>query len=210
MATTKKSTSRKRRSQSSQYIPSERAKQPIVWIAIIVLLVVYFFFFRDNGDSSKKGTIDNTTNSITSIKEIAEWEFLTLQLEEFVDTTVVKKLSPDQVAKIYTGNARLGIKMSKAKKGWIVCKENSVTISLPPIELLDKDMIDDTKTRTFYEDGKVSASVQEKMYQNAKRNMKAIALQKENIKMAEKNAESTFKSIFQSMGYKSVKVSFNN
>ncbi len=189
-------------------VTEEMVKSPIFWVVIAIGLVVYFLFFRNSSDGGKTGKIDATPDCITSIKEVSEWEFLTLQMEEFVDTTISKKLSDCQSVKIYSGTAKLGINTQKAGKNWIVCEGEKATITLPAIELLDKNIIDDTKTRTFYENGTISASVKEKMFQSAKRKMKATATQKENIKAAEENAKEEFKNIFTALGYKTVKVSF--
>ncbi|MBR2261448.1 MAG: DUF4230 domain-containing protein [Paludibacteraceae bacterium] len=204
----KKTSSRRSSSKGKDYITDEMIRSPWFWIILAAGLAIYFIFLRDSNDSEDKTKIDSTTDCITSIKEIEEWEFLTLHLEELIDTVVPKKLSECQSAKIFSGTAHLGINTKKANKSWIVLTDNKANITLPPIELLDKEIIDDTRTRTFYEKGTISATVKEKMYQNAKRRLKAKAMQKENIKMAEENAKDTFKSLFTALGYKTVKVTF--
>lgn len=204
----KKTSSRKSTSKGKEYITDEMIRSPWLWIILAVGLAIYFIFLRDSDQPDDKAKIDPTTDCITSIKEIEEWEFLTLHLEELIDTVVSKKLSESQSAKIFSGTAHLGINTKKANKSWIVLTDTKATITLPPIELLDKEIIDDTRTRTFYEKGSISATVKEKMYQNAKKRLKAKALQKENIKMAEENAKETFKSLFTALGYKTVKVTF--
>lgn len=208
MASTRKKTNTRRRSSSKNYVTEEMVRSPWFWVGLVILGLVYFCFLRDKKDDTKKATIDDAQTCITSIKEISEWEFLTLQLEEFVDTTINKKLSTAQSAKIYTGTARLGINTKKANKNWIVCEGNKATITLPAIEILDKAIVDDTQTRTFFEEGNISATVKEKMLQNAKRKMKATASKKENIAIAEKNAKAEFKNIFTALGYKTVKITF--
>ncbi|MBO4529713.1 MAG: DUF4230 domain-containing protein [Paludibacteraceae bacterium] len=208
MALTNKSTTKKRQSRNKNFVTDEMVRSPWFWVGLVILGLIYFFFLRDSGNEKKKATIDETPTCITSIKEIAEWEFLTLQIEEFVDTTVNKKLSSAQAVKIYKGTARLGINTKKANKNWIVCEGEKATITLPEIELLDKSIIDDTQTRTFYETGTISATVKEKMLQSAKKKMKATALQKENIAIAEENAKTEFKNIFTALGYKTVQISF--
>ena len=204
----KKTSSRKSTSKGKEYITDEMIRSPWLWIILAVGLAIYFIFLRDSDQSDDKAKIDPTTDCITSIKEIEEWEFLTLHLEELADTLVSQKLSERQSAKIVSGTAHLGINTKKANKSWIVLTDTKATITLPPIELLDKEIIDDTRTRTFYEKGSINATVKEKMYQNAKKRLKAKALQKENIKMAEENAKETFKSLFTALGYKTVKVTF--
>ena len=93
MALTNKSTTKKRQSRNKNYVTDEMVKSPWFWVGLVILGLIYFFFLRDSGKEKKKATIDETPTCITSIKEIAEWEFLTLQLEEF--ETIVRAISQD-------------------------------------------------------------------------------------------------------------------
>ncbi len=206
---TKKTTSRR---STRSIVTDEMVRNPWFWVILVVCLVAYFIINRvADSEEQKPKKIEATATQISSFKEIAEWEFLTLQMEEVADTTIPRKiLSDPRCIKIYHGTAHLGINMKKAKKSWIECRSDSAILSLPAISLLDKDIIDDTATETFYEDGKVSATVKETMYQNAKKQMKQRILTDENIKMAEESAVNTFKSIFLALGYKTVLISFNN
>ena len=195
-----------RRRKNTSIVTNEMAKSPVFWILIIVGFCVYFFFFRDDKEGKPCVSIDKTSTCITAITETQQWEFLTIQMEEMVDTVIQKTLTTNTCNKIYKGIARLGIDTKKANKSWIMNDGEDITVSLPPIELLDKEIIDDTQTRTFIEDGNISATVKEKMYRKAKKQMKERAMQKENIKTAEENAKATFSNIFNALGYKKVKI----
>lgn len=126
-------------------------RSPWFWV---VLAILFFSTSSSPKRKKKEPEIGNSTTQITSMKEIEEWEFLTIHLEELVDTIVVRKFNNLRSTKIYKGNARLGIDMKKCGKNWAVCKNNSANITLPPIELIDKEIIDETQTQTFYEEGK--------------------------------------------------------
>ena len=195
-----------RRRKNTSIVTNEMAKSPVFWTLIIVGFCVYFFFFRDDKEGKPCVSIDKTSTCITAITETQQWEFLTIQMEEMVDTVIQKTLTTNTCNKIYKGIARLGIDTKKANKSWIMNDGEDITVSLPPIELLDKEIIDDTQTRTFIEDGNISATVKEKMYRKAKKQMKERAMQKENIKTAEENAKATFSNIFNALGYKKVKI----
>lgn len=211
MATKRNNTTTRTRksSQGSTKLMVEMMKTPLFWILLAVCLVLYLFMHNCRGkEEVKEEKIQETPTTITSIQEVAEWEFLTVQLEEVVDTTLKKTFSSTQSTRIYTGTARLGIDMKDVKKSWLNCHGDTAEIQLPKISLLDKNIIDDTKTKVFYESGKVSATLKEGMYQNAKKKMKIDALTEENIAAAKENAENQFRSMFAALGYKTIEIAF--
>ncbi|MFA6883992.1 MAG: DUF4230 domain-containing protein [Paludibacteraceae bacterium] len=187
------------------HIPAGLTKSPAFWIILVIGITIYFFTKKAE-TKHENDTIGETSINISSIKEIAEWEFLTVQCEEFIDTTVKRMIADDRFARIYTGTIRLGMDMKKARKNWIVCRHDTAHIYLPKVEILDKDFIDEAQSRTFYESGKMSATIKNRMYSKAKREMKRRALTKQNIKTAEENAEAQFRYIFSNLGYKVIKI----
>lgn len=191
---------------TKEYFTDEMVRSPWFWVVLAILFFLYLFLTKT--EEKKEPEIGNTTTQITSMKEIEEWEFLTIHLEELVDTIVVRKFNNLRSTKIYKGNARLGIDMKKCGKNWAVCKENSANITLPPIELIDKEIIDETQTQTFYEEGKISATIKNEMRSRAKREMKKKALKKENLQAAEQNAQAQFKKIFSALGYQDITIKF--
>ncbi len=211
MATKKNNTSTKTRksAKGSTQLTVEMMKTPLFWILLAVCLVLYLIMHNCKGkEDEKEQKIQETPTTIISIQEVAEWEFLTVQLEEVVDTALKKSFSNTQSTRIYTGTARLGIDMKNVKKSWLNCHGDTAEVQLPKISLLDKNIIDDTKTRVFYESGKVSATLKEGMYQCAKKKMKLDALTEENLGAAKENAENQFRSIFSALGYKVIVIEF--
>jgi hypothetical protein len=177
-------------------------------IVILLLLVAVgafaFLYFRGGKDMRQKTQVDIPTE-ISSIKEIAEWEFLTVEMEEFEDTVIPRKIiSDDQFARIYKGTARLGVDMKDAAENWVVTSHDTVRITLPAIRILDEDIIDDTQTRTFYENGKITPAIKNALYERAKQDMRRRAMSKENITAARENAQAQFTYMFRSMGFKMV------
>ena len=180
---------------------------------VVVLLIVGFFWLKnltknDHIDFGPDEDIDITPTQIQSIKAIGEWEFLSVSAEELVDTTRRRLLMKDELARIYYGTLRLGVDMHQVKPGWIKTSGDSITMTLPAISLLDKDFIDEARTKPFYESGSWSATDREALYKKAYRMMTQHCLTKENLQAAEANGQEQFRNMLQSMGYKHVKITF--
>ena len=161
-------------------------------IAFILVFVWLVFFEKDN----------------RSIKEIGEWEFLSISNEELVDTIRKGILSDDHLVRIYYGTLRLGINMHQVKPRWLTVQGDTVTAVLPKVGLLDKDFIDEARTKSFYESGRWQAKDREAMYKKAYRQMLKRCLTPANLKTAQENAEAQFRKMMLSMGYKNVQISF--
>ena len=182
---------------------------------IVVLLLPVFLWIRSatKGDHLDFGTdneIDVTPTQITSIKAIGEWEFLSISAEELVDTLRKGIFSNDELARIYYGTLRLGVNMHQTRPGWIKTTGDSVTVTLPKIGLLDKDFIDEARTKSFYESGKWSTSDREAMYRKAHRQMMRHCLTKENLQAAEANGREQFERMMQAMGFAHVNIIFEH
>lgn len=184
-----------------------------VAVVVAILVVVGFLWLRNliKNDHLEFGTddeIDITPTQIQSIKAIGEWEFLSVSAEELVDTTRKRLIKNDELARIYYGTLRLGVNMNTTKPKWIETKGDSVTITLPPIELLDKDFIDEARTRSFYESGTWSPQDREALYKKAYQMMTKHCLTKENLQAAETNGREQFRNMMLAMGYKHVNINF--
>ena len=74
-------------------------------IAIAVIIIIFRFCSSTKNDSlptvSVDDKIDVTPAIITSMKEIGEWEFLSVTDEELVDTTRKGFLRDDKLVRIY-------------------------------------------------------------------------------------------------------------
>lgn len=182
-------------------------------VIAIALLIVGFFWLKnltknDHIDFGPDEEIGITPTQIQSIKAIGEWEFLSVSAEELVDTTRRGLIMSDELARIYYGTLRLGVDMHQVKPGWIKTSGDSITMTLPKIGLLDKDFIDEARTKPFHESGSWSAADREALYKKAYRMMRQHCLTKENLQAAEANGQEQFRNMLQSMGYKHVKITF--
>lgn len=174
---------------------------------VIISIIVFFWLNKDNFLSiGNKNRIEVSEAQITSMKEIGEWEFLSINDEELIDTVRHGFFGDDELSRIYYGTLRLGIRMQEAEDGWIKVKKDTVMVVLPPIKLLDENFIDEARTKPFYEKGNWSQEDRARMYEKARHAMKKRCLTANNIKSAEQNACTQFYQLLKSMGFEYAKV----
>ena len=183
-------------------------------VAVIVVTGIVWRLTDEVKDAKLEVVSDNkidiTPEVIQSIKSIGEWEFLSIADEEMVDTTWKGIFSDDHLVRIYYGQLSLGVNMHKVGPRWIEVAGDSVTVTLPKVELLDNDFIDEARTKSFYESGKWSAADREAMYRRAYSLMKRNCLTPKNIRAAQNNAEAQMQNIMKSLGFRAVTVKFDN
>ena len=183
-------------------------------VAVIVVTGIVWRLTDEVKDAKLEVVSDNkidiTPEVIQSIKSIGEWEFLSIADEEMVDTTRKGIFSDDHLVRIYYGQLSLGVNMHKVGPRWIEVAGDSVTVTLPKVELLDNDFIDEARTKSFYESDKWSAADREAMYRRAYSLMKRNCLTPKNIRAAQNNAEAQMQNIMKSLGFRAVTVKFDN
>ena len=151
-------------------------------------------------------TIDITPEQIESIRAIGQWEFLSISNEELVDTTRKGLFRDDHLARIYYGTVRLGIDMQKMDSTWITVQGDSITMWLPRPTLLDKNFIDEARTKSFHESGRWKPTDRETLYRRAQQRMLRYSMTPQNIETARKNGETQMKRVMQSMGFMHVNI----
>lgn len=183
-------------------------------LALIILLVGGMVWLVFAIRQTKVGIeidqrIDITPEQITSIKAIGEWEFLSIADEELIDTIRKGIFIDDHLVRIYYGTVRLGINMHQVEPGWIRTTGDTLDVVLPAIGLLDRDFIDEARTRSFYESGQWSHKDREALYQKAYRQMLSHCLTPENISTARQNGEAQFRRMMKVMGYQNIRIKWN-
>ena len=186
-------------------------KIEIIIILSLVVIIGGALYWWNKDNHVEGGSVGETTLSPTQVKSIeaiGQWEFLSINDEELVDTTRHGFFGDDQLVRIYYGTLRLGIDMKDAKEGWIQTDKDSIVCTLPAIKLLDNNFIDEAKTKSFFESGKWTGKDLQAMYNRAYTNMKKRCLSQANIASAEDNALKQFHNMLKAMGYSNVRVKF--
>lgn len=189
--------------------------QPIlIAVAVILLILLVSWIYRNMKSSSIEITadqeIDITPQQIQSIKDIGEWEFLEISDEEMVDTTRRGILSDDHLVRIYYGTMRLGINLKQVETGWIVPRGDTIEVTLPKVGLLDRDFIDEARTKSFYESGTWTAKDRESMMRRAYQRMLQRGLTPQNLQTAQQNGEVQVRQVLQGMGFKLIKIQYKD
>ena len=193
---------------------TDMKKRIYIIIGIIAVFLVAGFFWVQSILKSNHiafwtdDSIELTPTQIQSIKDIGEWEFLAISTEEMVDTIRKGIFTDDELVRIYYGTLRLGVNMHQVEPGWIQTSGDSINVNLPKIGLLDKDFIDEARTKPFYECGSWKAADKEALYKRAYNNMLRHCLTKENLAAAESNAEQQFRNMMKSMGFNHITITF--
>ncbi len=146
-----------------------------------------------------------TPTQIRQIEAMGQMEFLGVADEVMVDTAKAALFGRSRLSKIYRGRLRFGFDLSKAQKGWIRnVGDDSLFVTLPQIELLDSNFIDEAATTTFFEKGNWTAADREALYQQARSEMLRRDCTPQNLAYARRQAEATMREIFRAMGYSRV------
>ena len=131
------------------------------WLVVAVVLAVFIGLLikwnRKGGISVEAGfddRIELTSQEIRRIEQIGQWEFLSVQSEVVADTLRKGFFTDDRLVAVYTGVPRIGIDMNRVTGEWAQAHGDTVTLRLPAVHLLDKNFIDEARTKVFYESGK--------------------------------------------------------
>jgi len=193
-------------------------KKLIGWTAaavtVIVVLIAGALYLK--GCSAPSATltiehsdrIDRTPQTVVAIREIGQWEFLSIADEELIDTTRRGFFSDDHLARIYYGTLRLGCDLQQLADDAVSVSGDSIRLLLPPITLLDQNFIDEAASRSFHESGKWKPADREALYRRAQQRMKSRALTQQNLQSAEDNGREQVTKMLTAMGFKNVEVSF--
>ena len=188
---------------------TERTLQTAV--VVIVVIATLLWGLKKNIDTTHIGTVTQSTTissptSINSIKDIGEWEFLTINNEELVDTVRRGLIGSSELIRIYYGTLRLGINLNDTISGWLNAHGDTIDVVMPRIKLLDTDFIDEARTEAVYETGKWSPEEMNSLYKVAKKKMIDRCMTKENIEIAQENAKAQMYNLLNGLGYNTINI----
>lgn len=187
-------------------------------LALCVVIVVAFVAWkikRLTDDGTPLVTIKHTTTiaqtpeEVQALRNIRQWEFLSVETEELIEHHEAHTLGDKHLVNVYHGTLRIGIDMQKAPDDWFKADSTkNVTLRLPDVALLDENFIDEARTTTFHEDGAFNAQVKQSLYNQAAEAMKKRTLTDANLTTARETAKEQFNRIFMALGYRKVSISF--
>ena len=128
----------------------------LLLVVFVIILIGAFSWLNASNEIGIKtdNKIDITPTRIQEIQDIGQWEFLSINDEELIDTINHGFFSDDELVRIYYGTIRMGIDLHHAEPQWLQVEDDSIVVAkLPPIELLDRNFIDEAHTRSFFEKG---------------------------------------------------------
>ncbi len=178
-----------------------------VAVAAIVVVAVAYLVKACSGNTVQvvvNDNIDATPLQVIAMKRIGQWEFLSVDDEEMVDTVRKGFFSDDYLTRIYYGTLRIGIDLAKTKADWVRLKGDTVVVDMPPVALLDSNFIDEARTQSFFETGKWTDQDRANLYRRAVDRMHQRCLTPENMASAENNAQRQLYSMLRAMGYKNI------
>lgn len=189
-----------------------------VWL-ILVAIVVGAVWLRSCKEQREEGkivvphvekakTISVTPEEIRAIKDIAQWEFLSVQTEELAELSRERTLGDDRIVRVYNGTLRLGIDKNRLTDRWFEARGDTAVLTLPPIALLDQDFIRETSAEPFYARGEWDAAAKEQLYAQARQKMLKRCLTRENLNKARQNCTAQFDRIFFALGFRFVVVKY--
>lgn len=201
------SSTQKQRGWVSRLLSTRLTLAGIALVAVIAVVWMLVYATRNDSMSiTKSDRINITPMQIRSIERIGEWEFLSIADEELIDTVRRGIFSDDQLANIYYGILRIGIDLGKAPQGWLQARGDSVVAVLPPVQLLDENFIDETRTKPFLQEGNWTQSDHAALYNKARRTMKSRCLTPSVWRSAEHNAATQMTNLLRAMGFNNIRV----
>lgn len=187
----------------------------IILVFILGLGFIGLFFFDKVSDripgfkSEDRSEIIMTASQIESIRRIGQWEFLSINDEEMVDTIRKGFFSDDHLVRIYYGTLRLGIDLSDFDATRITKHEDSLVVQLPKVILLDNHFIDEARTQSFHESGSWTNNDRQALYERARRKMKSRCITPATLEGTRQLAESQIRRLLMAMGFEKVSIRFD-
>lgn len=182
-------------------------------LAVVVCLLAAILIYNKVSSNSLSlvtdDRIDVTPQQIRTMRDIGEWEFLSVSDEEMIDTVRRGIFFDDQLVRIYYGTLRLGIDMKQLRDDAFSASGDTLLVTLPPVRLLDDNFIDEARTRSFISKGTWDTSVREDLYQRARQKMLQQCLTPQNLKHARQNAEEQFSEMLRAMGFEHIKITID-
>ena len=178
----------------------------LLFLSAAVFLLLKALLPSPNVSDTSHTYISRT--QIESIRNIGQWEFLAINAEEIVDTTRHGFLGNDHLVRIYYGTLRLGVNLNGIDANSIKMEGDTLVLTLPDVALLDRNFIDEARTRSFHESGTWTGKDRNDLHQRARQRMMARSLTPENLSTTRQLAEEQLLRVLHAMGYEKAAIRF--
>ena len=182
----------------------------IMALVVAVVLLLGWLLWRALPQLTLNSRADTymTASQIESIRDIGQWEFLSVNAEELVDTTRPGLFTPDHLVRIYYGTLRLGIDLANIDSSCVSTKGDTLVLTVPDVSLLDSAFIDEARTRSFHESGVWSGRDRNALYDRARQKMLNRCLTTQNIESTRQMASTQLLQILHAMGFEQARIEF--
>lgn len=175
-------------------------------VVIIAAIVAIARCTENEAHLTTPKTISASPTQIKQIRDIGQWEFLSIDMEELVDTIDKKMIGSRRLARIYYGTMRLGFDTRAIGKKDIAVHGDTVEMTIPPITLLDRNFIDEARTVSFFEAGSWSHTERKQLRRRAYSKMYARGMTRKNIENARNNAVIQMRQLLRAMGFNTIEI----
>lgn len=191
----------------------------ILWkVCVVVVLVACGYiglrYFTDVSFSTSHTS--TTATRIDKIKEIGEWEFLSIHTEEMVEARETKEHKywfneEKQLIRIYPATLHIGFDLKKdTKEGWIKANGDTIDVVLPHTHLLDERFVDEAASRSVIEDGSWMHKDRDMLLKKAEVLIKKKYLTSEKLQHTDTVAKQQVEQFLQSIGFKVINIKFQS
>lgn len=149
-----------------------------------------------------------SSTQVEAIRKIGQWEFLSINAEELVDTTRRGLISNDHLVRIYYGTLRIGVDLTAIDSTCVTMAGDTLVLMLPDVGLLDQNFIDEARTRSFHESGTWSGKDRNDLHRRAQQRMIERSVTPENLETTRQLAEDQLLRVLHAMGFEKAAVRF--
>lgn len=177
----------------------------LITICIVGVVILSFSMKQCGPAFSIEGNdkITQTPNIVTEIEKRGKWEFLSVELEELVDT-VRGRVFKDKLSVIYVGKLRYGIDFTKIEDDWFTTKGDTVFACLPKVTLLDEYFLNEAATKSVFNTGSFTPQDRQDLRNRAISRMLEKSKANGYCETAQENAQIQIANFLNQLGVKNI------
>jgi len=189
----------------------------VITISIVLMICLFFRAQRNNLFRLYNYLFMPRTEfghiQITDLSKTAKLKVLSIYKEVIIsqyrqERGFLFSQNEYQIHSIYPGRLDIGFDLTKCEDNWIVTDGDTIIVSLPPVEILNKDAwyIDETKKQTPIEDGTWTTADYNMMAQRANALIRRTCELEDCYKQAEIQGFKVVSNLLKTFGYTNLKI----